>query len=50
MSEVEQTPEYSGSRDGEASESEFDLNNMPQLDLMGIFDCFDSDGDGFIDR
>ena len=44
---VEPTPEYSGSR--EVSESEFDLND-PQLDLKGIFDCFDTDGDGYIDR
>ena len=31
------------------SESEFDLND-PHHAIKQIFNCFDTDGDGFIDR
>ena len=44
--------DFAGGQDGEVSESdlsEFDLNN-PHQAIKQIFNCFDTDGDGFIDR
>lgn len=52
-SEVQVVPENSSNRNPEVevseSESEFDLND-PYHAIKQIFNCFDTDGDGFIDR
>lgn len=46
-----ETADFENNREVEISESEseFDLNDPLQA-IKQIFNCFDTDGDGFIDR